>query len=537
MIIFVSDFFIEDYVGGAELTTQSLIDSCLLPYKKIKSHQVNVSIMNKYADCFWIFANFTNLNKQCILHALKNLKYSVLEYDYKYCDMRSPGKHIVSSGACNCEQGNHAKLISLFYNSAVTTWWMSENQKNIYKNLFPFLKDENNKVLSSVFSDDHLEYILSLSNNKKNDNYIILNSQSWIKGKEDAIQYALKNKLKFELVWGLEYEQLLDKLSRSRGLIFFPRAGDTCPRLVIEAKLLNCELILNDNVQHKDEPWFQTASSCVKYLKERTKIFWNTLESLWHLNTPSGFNTSEDIKFNIIVPFYNVSEWISKCLASVQSQNYNNYHCYVIDDISSDDSYNIAKESIKGDPRFTLIKNVNKKYALGNIASTLENTDLDPSAVVIVLDGDDWLASRNVLSHLNNVYSQEQCLMTYGSYVYHPTGQRGVEPSQYPEEVIENNLFREDKWRGSHLRSFKLSLWRNINHEDLKDTRGYYKMAYDQAIMLPLLEMASERSRYVPETLYVYNRSNPNNVDKIKQRVQFETAKKIRGQQKYTRIA
>jgi hypothetical protein len=36
--------------------------------------------------------------------------------------------------------------------------------------------------------------------------------------------------------------------------------------------------------------------------------------------------------------------------------------------------------------------------------------------------------------------------------------------------------------------------------------------------------------------MYAYNRQNPNNVDKIKQKIQFETAQAIRRRKKYTRI-
>ena len=72
--------------------------------------------------------------------------------------------------------------------------------------------------------------------------------------------------------------------------------------------------------------------------------------------------------------------------------------------------------------------------------------------------------------------------------------------------------------------------------EDLKDDDGqYYKTAYDQALMLPLLEMAGEKSKYISEILHVYNRENPLNVDKVKQKIQFETAQKIRSKKPYKR--
>ena len=61
-------------------------------------------------------------------------------------------------------------------------------------------------------------------------------------------------------------------------------------------------------------------------------------------------------------------------------------------------------------------------------------------------------------------------------------------------------------------------------------------MAYDQAIMLPLIEMSAERCRYIPEVLHVYNKENPLNVDKLKAREQFETANEIRNKNRYERV-
>ena len=50
-----------------------------------------------------------------------------------------------------------------------------------------------------------------MATSKKDDKYLILNSKSWIKGVEDAIDYADKNNLNYELVWGLKHKDLLNK--------------------------------------------------------------------------------------------------------------------------------------------------------------------------------------------------------------------------------------------------------------------------------------------------------------------------------------
>ena len=68
-------------------------------------------------------------------------------------------------------------------------------------------------------------------------------------------------------------------MSCSKGLIFRPLGGDTCPRIVIEAKLLGCDLMLNDNVQHRDEECFDTDYDInLNYLKNRVNMFWRSHE-------------------------------------------------------------------------------------------------------------------------------------------------------------------------------------------------------------------------------------------------------------------
>ena len=96
--------------------------------------------------------------------------------------------------------------------------------------------------------------------------------------KELAINYAKNNNLSFELVKNLKYEKMLEKLSTSKGLIFLPHAHDTCPRITIEAKLLDCDLVLGDNVLHKEEQWFKgTNEETVNYLLSNGQVFWRFL--------------------------------------------------------------------------------------------------------------------------------------------------------------------------------------------------------------------------------------------------------------------
>jgi hypothetical protein len=56
MIFFVSDMFADQYIGGAELTSEAIISDSLLPMVKINSSRLSTRIMEANKDKFWILA-------------------------------------------------------------------------------------------------------------------------------------------------------------------------------------------------------------------------------------------------------------------------------------------------------------------------------------------------------------------------------------------------------------------------------------------------------------------------------------------------
>ncbi len=99
--------------------------------------------------------------------------------------------------------------------------------------------------------------------------------------------------------------------------------------------------------------------------------------------------------FSIIIPIYNVEDFISECLASVFSQKYPNGapHAYLeviaIDDCSTDRSANIVAEYLPKHPNLRLIKNATN---LGLGLTRNVGLDLAGGTHIIFLDSDDRLA-------------------------------------------------------------------------------------------------------------------------------------------------
>lgn len=298
-VVFVADMFVDEYVGGAELTSQALIDSSPFEVFKLKSKDLTLELLQSGVDRFWIFGNFSQIDSNLIPSIVANLKYSILEYDYKYCRFRSPEKHQANTKSpCDCHNQINGKVISAFYYGASIMWWMSEKQLERYTTLFPFLGEKTNVVLSSVFSNETLGKMKALRlahKNSERKGWIVLGSNSWVKGSDDAIAWCKDKDIEPDIIWNLPYDAVLDKLSHAEGFVYLPVGGDTCPRMVIEAKLLGCKLQLNDNVQHKDEEWFATddVESIYEYLFAAKTLFWNGIRSAMEYRPKiSGYTTT-----------------------------------------------------------------------------------------------------------------------------------------------------------------------------------------------------------------------------------------------------
>jgi len=284
-VIIVADFFAKDITGGAELSTQALIDSVPedIELETMYSRDVSLENLEEHKDSFWIFTNCAGMDLNLIPSIAANLDYSIVEYDYKFCKYRSVEKHnLIENKECDCHEQIHGKIISAFFLGAKSIWWMSEAQQQRYIDKFPFLENVNSVVLSSVFDDAFFLKIRELNSlNLERNGWVVLDSDSWIKGTESAINYCEENNLKFSTIKDLPYNEVLEKLAAAEGLVYLPRGGDTCPRLVIEAQVLGCRLILNENVQHKDEIWFDTKNffDTEAYLYAARERFWNGIIS------------------------------------------------------------------------------------------------------------------------------------------------------------------------------------------------------------------------------------------------------------------
>jgi glycosyltransferase involved in cell wall biosynthesis len=273
-------------------------------------------------------------------------------------------------------------------------------------------------------------------------------------------------------------------------------------------------------------------------------------------------------KIKIIVPFYNPGNFLDRCVNSLLTQDYDNYEILFIDDSSTDGSFakipsvkyktNEEGEFLKDDNGEPIIDkmhpllsntkclNINawksgeRVTALPNIHNGIMQFADNPDDIVIILDGDDFLFNRTVLSDINDFYVKNtECWLMYGSSKV--TNGHPCYASKYSEEEFEN--IRRAPFRVSHIRTFRAGLYHQIEKQDptyscMKNIEGnWYTVSYDACIIFPMLEMAGyEHVFYNENPFYVYNVDNPISDDRLNMQLKMDVKREVIQKTKFNKI-
>ena len=168
-------------------------------------------------------------------------------------------------------------------------------------------------------------------------------------------------------------------------------------------------------------------------------------------------------KFKIVIPSYNNAQWVEPNLASILNQTYTNYEVLYIDDASTDNTFELVNAIVGNNPLFTIRRNPkNMRRGYNTAPKVLEDFVDNDEEILVYVDGDDWLAYPDTLEKMNDFYNQKDPWMTYGKMVVWKGDEDYTWPfpqnSKYPQEVHQQNAYRKDLWRASHLRTFKWHL-------------------------------------------------------------------------------
>lgn len=141
-------------------------------------------------------------------------------------------------------------------------------------------------------------------------------------------------------------------------------------------------------------------------------------------------------KISIIMPVYNVEEYIRQSIESVLNQTFNQLEIIIVDDGTKDSSAEIAEEYAKKDSRIKLLHKEN-----GGLSSA-RNYGLDAATgkYIMFLDSDDFL-EKNACEILYNAIESQNVDYVIGNYIYTThEGKKWSRPMFNIKENIELNI-------------------------------------------------------------------------------------------------
>lgn len=139
-------------------------------------------------------------------------------------------------------------------------------------------------------------------------------------------------------------------------------------------------------------------------------------------------------KISIIIPCYNIQNYLPYTIDSVIAQTYTDFEVLLIDDGSTDKTLDICRQYALKDSR---IKYIHKEN--GGVSSA-RNAGLDAAIGewIFFLDGDDILLS-NALSILLNTAIEHNCEIVEANYERIKNGKRIYSPLVCPNDYLEKS--------------------------------------------------------------------------------------------------
>ena len=207
--------------------------------------------------------------------------------------------------------------------------------------------------------------------------------------------------------------------------------------------------------------------------------------------------------FSVLIANYNNGRYLQEAIDSVLEQTYSNWEAIIVDDKSTDDSFQIY-EKYKGDPRFHIYYNEANK---GCGYTKRRCAELANGELCGFLDPDDALMPTSLEVMVKAHAEHPECSLIY-STCYRYSGDRNAEMPiwDYIGEIPENSDFLIYRKKiVSHFVSFKKAAYDKTDGID-----PFFKADVDFDLYCRLEEVG--KLLYLPQPLYYYRINNVHSI-------------------------
>ena len=215
------------------------------------------------------------------------------------------------------------------------------------------------------------------------------------------------------------------------------------------------------------------------------------------------------LMFSIIVPVYNVENYLRECVDSILAQTYMDFELILLDDGSTDTSGKICDEYALRDSRIKVIHKENG----GHISARRTGLNIATGQYICFVDSDD-LISCNLLQKTYDIISRfSSDIITFKWMNIDLSGKPLREETPvFAEGEISKEVYFQKMLSSASLNSLCKKICRRTLFDLDKNYSCFYNIYNGEDLLqsIPLVYNASS-FYYIDQSLYLY-RTNPNSI-------------------------
>lgn len=174
-----------------------------------------------------------------------------------------------------------------------------------------------------------------------------------------------------------------------------------------------------------------------------------------------------DVLVSVIVPIYNVQEYLQRCVNSILTQSHSNLEVVLVNDGSSDDSLKICKSFEEKDSRVRVLSQKNS----GQAVARNRGLNVIVGNWVVFVDSDDWLEPTMIEDLLDVAISYDVDIASCAVNLINGKTANRTEPTKEitlfsPDEAV-FDLYRQKKIR--------FEIWNKLWRKDVIGKKRFRK--------------------------------------------------------------
>lgn len=216
---------------------------------------------------------------------------------------------------------------------------------------------------------------------------------------------------------------------------------------------------------------------------------------------------------SIILPIYNMQDYIAQCLDSVINQTFKDIEIICVNDFSMDNSMTIVKNYAKNDSRIKIVNN-EKNRGLGGARNA--GLDVAKGEYIIFCDTDDMM-KPDMAEKLYSCLTQNNADMAFCDVMLLGADELETPYKPFHDMTISANRVFYPKKQFFRFIDMWPSAWNKIYKKSIIDKnniRCHENILYEDHTFYYEYLLNSEKVVYLPEALYIYRNNRDDSIMK-----------------------